>query len=423
MQRGIRNTRRMVWVAAAIFIIISALVFWSLAARRPRVNFGDGLSLEWVGITEGTNALSDGSLVEQLLGDLIPAQGWELSSLKVRRPTALRSYEEDAPLTAWIRLKGPALQRNNRNYFGYYWDGSRAATANDSGRQIEIPPPRPFGGRSTNETIIYIPIYAFPRDEKKVRLKILPPRDVRGESRWAEFEFENPFYGKFSRLKASPLPITNVIGEHEFILREVRTNPTEMVFIMPTTNWYGAESYISDEEGNRTARMGRRTRSKGREQTVELKYSLEPNRTWKISATFVGASLNASMGSADVDESEFPAAQQFLLSLSVGSEAWLTNTIGTTYRCRFDGETVSIGKPGARELPYFIVLGATNRADQKVGRRLQPMAGSALSWRSSGPERVQIWRLGQTCTNLMLHLALPTVVTTEFYVRPDEPKR
>ena len=129
------------------------------------------------------------------------------------------------------------------------------------------------------------------------------------------------------------------------------------------------------------------------------------------------------MGLGDMDESEFAPVQRFLISLSAGAEAWLTNASVTKYRCRFDGQTVFIGKPGARELPYFVVLGATNAAGQKVVRELGPMLGPALSWQSNRPERLQVWSLGQPCTNLMLHLALPTVVTTEFYLRPDQPSR
>ena len=276
----VRTTRREVLIAAALFIIISAFVLWSIAGRRQRVDFSDGLSLEWLDVTQGTNALMDGSVIEQLLGDSIPAQGIDLGNLKLLRARPLRSNEEDASLTAWIRLEGPAVQGQK---FGFYWESSRVVATNSSGRQIELPP-------ATNETVIHISLYAFPRDEKTVRLRISPPREDRAERRWAEFEFKNPFYGKVSGLIGSTLPITNVVGEHEFVLKEVRTNPTQLVFLMPTEHCYEAESYIADEEGNRAAWMGKRTRADGRRQTVELAYGLEPNRTRKISATFVATS-------------------------------------------------------------------------------------------------------------------------------------
>ena len=422
MQWGIRTTRRKILVAAGLLIVLFGLLFWGVASQRQRVEFADGLSLEWMGLTEGTNALWDGSLIEQMLGERIPAQGFDLGSLKLRRPASLRSHEEDAPLTAWIGVKGAGRKGNE---FRFYWEGSKAITANSSGREIAIPPARPYrtGVSVTNETILRIPLYAFPRDERTVRLRVSPPADDDEERRWAEFEFENPFFGKVTpSWKAAALPITNVVGSQEFVLKYVRAVPPQVVFLMPSENWYAPELYIADEEGNRTARTGRRTRTNGREQTVDFDYGLEPNRIWKISATFVGASSKALMGFHDVDESDFPS-ERFLISLTAGGEAWLTNASGTKYRCRFDGKTVSIGKPGAREIPYFVVLGATNGADQVVRRDLEPMLSSALSWRSDGSERVQVWSPGQPCTNLVLHLALPEVVTTEFYVRPRQLQR
>lgn len=92
------------------------------------------------------------------------------------------------------------------------------------------------------------------------------------------------------------------------------------------------------------------------------------------------------------------------------------------YRCQFDGKMVSIGIPGARVLPYFVVLGATNEMGRGVGREMGAMAGG-LSWRHNGAETVQVWHARQACTNLVLHLVLPPAATTEFFLRPDQSRQ
>jgi hypothetical protein len=77
----------------------------------------------------------------------------------------------------------------------YYWDGSHLVAANNSGRAIENAPLRPWRW-SSNELIMCVPLKAFSRDEKKLRVLIQPPPDIESlretNRAWAEFECANP---------------------------------------------------------------------------------------------------------------------------------------------------------------------------------------------------------------------------------------
>ena len=96
--------------------IAAAAVAGGIAAAvlsyRPvqRVDLGGGATVEWLGVTQGTNVFRDGSPVERLLGSAIPAGGLEIASIQLRRSKNLHPTAE-ADLTGWVVLRGVSVQQ------------------------------------------------------------------------------------------------------------------------------------------------------------------------------------------------------------------------------------------------------------------------------------------------------------------------
>ena len=178
-------------VGLAILVLVVAGGIFIYLNRPQKVSFANGMTLEWMGTTLGTNMMMEGSMVQKLLARVMPANGITIGGMSLKPPRRLFPVNE-SDLTCWVLLRGTDLKQSS---FGYYWDGSEVSAGNRSGRWFSNPSARPRTF-SLDEVVLAIPLYAFPRDEAKVRLRlVVPKRDIQSGG-VAEFEFENPFFGQ-----------------------------------------------------------------------------------------------------------------------------------------------------------------------------------------------------------------------------------
>ena len=107
--------RRFRWVASLLIFAAALLVFFALASnRRDTVTLPSGLTVQWLGITEGTNDYVDGNILQKLLGDRIPANRGqtllELDRILVRSDRRLVLNEAGAG----VQLRGHVNHRDAR---------------------------------------------------------------------------------------------------------------------------------------------------------------------------------------------------------------------------------------------------------------------------------------------------------------------
>src|SRR5262245_403176 len=83
---------------AVLFFVFStigglAILFASWKGRHVEV--AEGLTLKWLGITEGTNSLAEGNPLEKVLGNWIPVKGIGFGDMKLRRPASHQPPAKD----------------------------------------------------------------------------------------------------------------------------------------------------------------------------------------------------------------------------------------------------------------------------------------------------------------------------------------
>ena len=117
-QKGKRLRFKRVLRRVVLFMVFSSIagltiLFASWKGRHIEV--AEGLTLQWLGVTEGTNSFIEGNPLEKVLGNRIPAKGIGFGAMKLRRPESFQPSAKDAPITAWVRASGPRLQSGTRS--------------------------------------------------------------------------------------------------------------------------------------------------------------------------------------------------------------------------------------------------------------------------------------------------------------------
>jgi hypothetical protein len=387
-------------IVFSAFVVVAVLFI--VFARAKRVEVTERLTLQWLGVTVGTNSFEEGNPLEKLLGDRIPAKGIDFGALKLRRPASYPPAGGDAPITAWVKASGPGLQELQFQFH----HGFKVMTANRSGRELAHPPAMPYRVGPSNEVLFAISLYAFPRDERNVRLRLAPPLDNRQERRWAEFEFKNPLRGVCEVWQAEHLPATNGLGAGRFVLSQIFSNPTRLIFHAPSKGWFLSECTMWDEEGNRS-----RMSSAGyqeREITVGFAYPLEADRAWKVAAIFTRAPPHRLLG-----REQFVPEDRVQVEVGAGvSDVSTTNSAGVVHNWRLDGEKLSVwNATHPRKKPEFVLLSATN----ELGHEVKFLDNA---WMDGSDYVTEVWWTREHPMAITVDLAVPRSISTEFYVRP-----
>jgi hypothetical protein len=396
------SAKRKFLLASILSIPILFAVFL-FATSRPRVlSLGNGEALAWIGVTTGTNSLSYGSPLETLLGDWIPAKGVNVGPFHWRRPVRHTPFPE-ADAIAWVALRttGSNMVR------GFYWDGSAVIMSNRQGRSVEIPTARPYRS-AANETILQIPLRAFPRDGETVILRLSPPTE-KGERRWAEFEFDNPFHPAPQLFRRSEPKTRHSEGAFEFALSAVQEK--ELVFTLADTNWTVVNCRITDDEGNYTTWSRTMGPNRGeREASVGFDHGLETNRWWRVEASFLRAPY---WMQATEDAGRWPEEERRLIHIGQSADSVMcTNTSGGVFRWRYLAGQIQLTREDAPTRPHWIVLSATN----ETGSKVTVPGGSAWTRRGLDGSEAQMWSIGPG-TEFDLEVVCPREVHGEFYVR------
>jgi hypothetical protein len=445
--------RRSFKVCSAIGLLAgigAILMLWLSSSKSAQLP--NGLRMELLSVTKGTDVFLDGSPLERALGDILPSKGVHLGAFHLNRPRPTRSWEE-APLTAWVSLQGPGLVQSD---FTSRRAGLRVIAASKSGREIENPPGLPMR-LSVTEVLLSIPLRAFPRDARTIQLRILPPeytdeieqtllpgplrerrlvQDRAAERPWVQFEFSNPIHQPVEHWHPSALPITNQIDDLTIVLTELhpgrsksfrslispQIGPADLSFRLSSRNWQIPECIIRDEESNsfsHTSMRLLRDRSPPVEFKGQFEYSLEPDRTWKIQAKLIRAPQFPfnSPGSPPLRLTDFPDYERMTAEVVAhGPEVRMTNSLGDAYFCYLAGPEVYVRKETGLDLPYVVLIDAANENMAAVS------FDRGVSWAGRPNERkLQRWSMGSSApasTNLTLHFAAPKVVTTVFYAKP-----
>jgi hypothetical protein len=398
------SPRRLRW-AIVLLSIVGAVALLILPFRTQVAEFPNGLTLRFLGVTEGTNLFKDGSPLEKLLGNVIPQTGLRIGSWNLQRPRQAFPRGE-ADLNAWVLVRQAGLDLNQ---FKYYWEGSKVIATNASGRGFENPPTRP-ARISSNEVLLTIPLLAFPRDQSSFRLRIRAPNITGEAERWAEFKAPNPFRGTLATWDIRPLPATNLIDGDAFVVLRAQSKPTQIEVQLPSTNWHMPECRIFDQENNSFS-WNRMSGPREGRVVVEFDYGLEGNLPWRMAATFVRSPTVRT----DTPPGRFPDfEQQQVTIMSAGPEVQFTNQVGSVYHAQFDGRQLGIRPQAGEKRPYFVLLGATNEQGQAVHFD----GGTSWSGRPHGPKRQQ-WYATKPESRVDLTVACPKSVETEFHFKPD----
>jgi hypothetical protein len=362
------------------------------------------MTLELVGVTVGTNEFLEGTALAKLLNRRIPPAGFQFAGMTLRRP--FRYNAGNAPVTAWVRLRGDLTSQN----FAYYWDGSKVFAKNKSGREIANPSARPHR-TSSNEVLLGVELYAFPRDEEKVIVEIWPPVGAGVKAEVAKLEFTNPLPGRTEHWVAGKTPLTNFSGGEKFVLLGMQLNPTYAQFELPSQDWSIPEARITDEEGNSFS-WSRSEKPFLDRVDMGFQWSLEPDRIWRVDAKCVATyQFPDSRRGFDPDETRIA-----MLTLN-GPEVTITNQDHEVFYCAFKGNEIGIRKKVGFDRPYWIVVGATN----EMSKAVTVEGGSSWMGWTYGPKE-QKWAVrqsGTAGTNLVVQLACPKVLNVEFYVKPS----
>lgn len=408
--------RRFRWVASILVFVVSILVFLAVASnRRNTVTLPSGLIVQWLGVTEGTNAYVDGNILQKLLGERIPARGLNLGFTTLARPKSFQPLQETGHV-AWFRLSGKNPSPPSYEPLGYFrtWDGFKVFFRNSGGRELEIPHATSYTSSSSN-ALFSIPMVAYPRDESKVILRIGTPPDGKTEQQWAEFEFKTP-----ARVKQLPtwnlqsLPATNHVDGWSVVLRSASASSSELVLSLPSSEWSVPECRIFDQEGNQYSW----SRTSGPtppnpDCAISFPDSFGADRPWHLRLQLVHARGFVKRRFDNLPQGDFPEAARRRLMLSPGAPPVpITNNLGEVFSCVLEGQQLKIkGKTSAR--PFWAVISASNGAtDLEI---------NGCGWQNPSPREPlgqQIFFLPQSVTNLSVELACPQILSTEFYFTP-----
>ena len=404
-----RSRCRKVTILSAFVAIGIAIAFIYIVTRPQRVELSQGTTLALLGVTLGTERFETGTVLERLLGDRIPAGGLEIAGWRLRRPEVLRS--QDAPMTAWVMMEGSIAPASR-----FYSSGSRVIAANTAGRALENPWARLHPLGSTNQILFEIPLFAFPRDERHLRLRLSPSKADWEERRWVEFRLKNPLRRKAARWEPGRVPMTNQVEESEFVLAGVVFEPTRIRFRVPR-GWRLTQCKIEDEEGNSYKNISRPFRDAHGGVRALFAHSLERDRTWKITAKLIGPVLNSSWADSTLESGAFHSGQDLTINIAEGSELTVTNTVGAAYRCRFDEQTLSIrGAEKGQERTRFTILKATDQ----TGRDVEFLDISTSQNPRLQRLGAQSWRTDERVERICVRAVVPKIVETAFYIRPAE---
>ena len=413
-----RSMRRFRCVASLVIFVAALLVFLAVASnRRDIVTLPGGLTVQWLGVTEGTNALIDGNILQKLLGDGIPAKGINLGFATLTRPRKFESRRVTGHVV-WFRLSGKDPSSPSYEPLGHFrkWRGFQVFFRNQSGRELEVPHPMPYTISSTN-AVFAIAMNAYPRDKPNVTMRIGTPPDGKTEQQWAEFEFKTP-----ARVKQLPawslrsLPATSVVDGFAIVLRSASASSATLDLILPSADWTAPESTILDQEGNRYS-MSKFFKSSPPRSDCSISFpgTFGENYPWNARLTFVNARGFVKQPFHHIPEPNFPEHLLRRLTLAVGAPpVSITNSIGQTFSCVLKNGQITIrGNTGER--PYWVLVSATDG--------LKQISDADTGWSNpdfKNPFEDQHFSLFRNVSNLIVELACPQVISTEFYFQPAE---
>ena len=395
--------RLLLWLLPILLIVGLLSVFFRRNSLSRGIPIGNAMTVEFLGVTAGSNNLRHGSFLERLLGDEIPARGLRVGPLILRRPMTLRNAG-DAAASAWLVVRGAGPAPRG---FSYYWEGSDAVISNRSGRQFSIPTAQPFH-IDAKQVVLRVPLVAFPRDGKTVFLRLSPPAEPGAVRQCLEFEFENPLQTSAPKWNASPAPVTNKVGDLQFILTSAA--PNKIMFALPSADWSISDCRMFDNEGNSFG-WSRTEGPRDLQTKVWFDHWLEVNRSWRVRATFIRGVL-AGRPIAQIPTSECRVAR---LTRSA-PEISLTNTTGEVFSCRVVRDELHFRNETGNVTPYWIILSATNQDNERIDV-------SSVGWTGTGgasAPQEQVWSLPKPCSALDLQLACPLAISREFLVNPAE---
>lgn len=408
------KTRPLRWAIGVALLLVATILFLiPLSNRRDRLTLPDGRTVQWLGLTEGTNAFVDGNLIQKFLGDRIPAKGLNLGFTTLTRPRRFESHQATGH-TAWFRISG-----ENPPSFGALspeWHGFKVSFRNSGGRDLEIPHPMPYTSSTTN-ALFSIPMTAYPRDEAEVTLRVGTPPDGKMPSHWAEFEFKTP--GQVTDLPKwtpQPLPATNHVEGIPIVLRSASESSAQLIISLPSPEWSIPECVISDQEGNRYSwKSSTQPAPPKTESLITFPDSFGVGRPWKVQMKIAHARGFTQERSQPIPLREFPAELRRRLTLSAGAPpVFITNAMGETFSCWIHSQQLNIrGTTPLR--PYWAVISASNGTKE--------LELNGYGWQnpwSKQPLGQQIFFLPEDATNLTVELASPQVLSTEFYFQPAD---
>jgi hypothetical protein len=398
------HTWRLLVLLCVLALLIAFAIPLARHSRRRIVTLPNGVTIEFLGVTVGTNRLPHGFLLQRILANHIPPQGLKLGPWYIPSPVFLNGfYEADAH--AWLLVSGPNIQGLH-----FYWDGSEVVTSNRFGRQLSIPTAQPFSP-NTNGSVLHIPLVAFPRDDRTAIVRFSPPAEKAEPRTWLEFEFSNPFFKSSPPppAKIPPFPPLNRFNGEDFILSSASDH--HVIFTLPSKQWQIPYCRLSDLEGN--SALSSRTEGPRDDGTVRVwfDHTLETNRPWRVEATFVhGDSIYE-------PTTDFPPEQLRTAHITPTQPASLTNLSGENF-------TISLGRynqlmiqsPNRAGLPCWAILSATNENNQPVN------LSNGFNWTYNQPgsgSLIQISSLPSSASTLDLKLACPPSFTAEFFVVPQ----
>lgn len=400
-------------VAAALLIFAATLFLLALSHRRDRVTFPNGLTVQWLGLTEGTNQFVDGNLIQKLLGDRIPARGLNLGFITLPPPRKFDSHQATGHV-AWFRLSG----ENPPSYgaMAPEWYGFKVSFRNSSGRELEIRDPMYYTSTRTN-ALFSIPMTAYPRNEPKVTLRVGTPPDEKLPQYWAEFEFKTP--GRATVLpkwKLQSLPATNYVDGIPIILRSASESSARLTISLPSPEWSIPECVISDQEGNSYSWMTIQHPTPPKtESLITFPDTFGTGRPWHLRMRLAHVRGFTKDRSHPLPMRQFPADVSRRITLSRGAPpVTITNHLGEPFQCVLEDQQIKI-KGTTPERPYWALISASDGTNE-----LEPQG---YGWQNPWPKQplgVQLFFLPENATNLTLELASPQVLSTEFYLQPAD---
>ncbi len=365
------------------------------------VTLPDGRTIEFLGVTVGTNRLTFDSPLERILTKYIPISGMKLGPWTIRSPIFLQGfYEADAH--AWLAVRGPNVLTGSPDY---NYNTSQVVTSNRFGREFSIPEAHYFGS-TMNAIVLHVPLVAFPRNDRTAILRLRPPSDE-PESRWIEFPFQNPFLTSAPTWNPPRAPVTNRFDGHDFIL--LSATASELIFTLPSNDWSIPHCRVFDNEGNAAAwSLMEGPRADGRA-SVMFSHSLETNRAWRVDATFArGYKLHQPV-------TNFPPEQLRTAHVTRAQPATLTNLAGEVFTLQLDSG-LKIQTPDRAGLPCWVILGTKDENNQTF-----ELPGGT-GWMNGPPgsgSLNQVYFFTKSASALDLQLACPPSFTAQFFVLPQ----